>query len=114
MSIERFGDFELDHGAGELRLRGREVALQPRVFGLLSFLVKNRDRVVDKEELLSAVWPGMIVTDASLQRAISLARSALREGGFDEAIRTPSGAGSRRPSRPSRVPATRWAAPTPR
>jgi len=88
MSIERFGDFELDPGAGELRLRGREVALQPRVFGLLAFLVENRDRVVDKEELLSAIWPGMIVTDASLQRAISLARSALREGGFDGAIRT--------------------------
>lgn len=88
MSIERFGDFELDRSAGELRLRGREVALQPRVFGLLAFLVENRDRVVDKEELLSAIWPGVVVTDASLQRAISLARSALRGGGFDEAIRT--------------------------
>lgn len=88
MSIERFGDFELDRSGGELRLRGQEVALQPRVFGLLAFLVENRDRVVDKEELLSAIWPGVVVTDASLQRAISLARSALREGGFDGAIRT--------------------------
>jgi len=44
--------------------------------------------VVDKEELLSALWPGVIVTDASLQRAVSLARTALREGGVAGAIRT--------------------------
>lgn len=88
MRIERFGNFELDPGAGELRLNGRAVALQPRVFSLLAFLVENQDRVVDKDELLSAIWPGVIVTDASLQRAISLARSALRDGGFDSAIRT--------------------------
>ncbi len=88
MVIERFGDFELDRNAGELRLSGRALALQPRVFSLLAFLVDNRARVIDKDELLSAIWPGVIVTDASLQRAISLARSALREGGMDGAIRT--------------------------
>ena len=72
MTIERFGDFELDGSAGELRLRGRALALQPRVFSLLAFLVDNRERVVSKDELLSAIWPGVIVTEASLQRAISL------------------------------------------
>jgi tetratricopeptide (TPR) repeat protein len=64
------------------------VALQPRIFSLLAFLVENCERVVTKEELLSAIWPGVIVTDASLQRAISLARTALRNGGFENAIRT--------------------------
>jgi DNA-binding winged helix-turn-helix (wHTH) protein len=88
MPVERFGDFELDERAAQLRLKGRELALQPRVFDLLAFLVRNRDRVVDKDELLAALWPGMIVTDASLQRAVSLARSALREGGLGDAIRT--------------------------
>lgn len=88
MNVERFGDFELDRGAGELRLGGREVALQPRVFQLLAYLVGNRDRVIDKEELLSAIWPGLVVTDASLQRAISLVRTALRDGGLEDAIRT--------------------------
>src|SRR6185295_11259653 len=62
--------------------------LQPRVFDLLTFLVENCERVVTKEELLSAIWPGVVVTDASLQRAISLARSALRDGGLEDAIRT--------------------------
>jgi DNA-binding winged helix-turn-helix (wHTH) protein len=88
MNITRFGDFELDRGAHELRLSGRAVTLQPRVFSMLAFLVENHDRVIDKDELLSAIWPGVIVTDASLQRAISLARSALRKGGLEEAIRT--------------------------
>jgi DNA-binding winged helix-turn-helix (wHTH) protein len=88
MAIERFGDFELDLGGAQLRLRGREVPLQPRIFDLLAHLVRNRDRVVDKDELLAAVWPGVIVTDASLQRAVSLARAALRQGALADAIRT--------------------------
>ena len=50
MSIERFGDFELDRGTGELRLSGRTLALQPRVFSLLAFLIENHKRVVDKDE----------------------------------------------------------------
>jgi DNA-binding winged helix-turn-helix (wHTH) protein/tetratricopeptide (TPR) repeat protein len=88
MAIERFGDFELDADTRRLRLRGREIGLQPRVFDLLAYLVRHRDRVVGKEELLSELWPGVIVTDASLQRAVSLARGALREGGLEQAIRT--------------------------
>jgi len=95
VNVDHFGEFELDRGAGELRLRGREVVLQPRVFQLLAYLVGNRDRVIDKEELLSAIWPGLVVTDASLQRAVSLVRSALREGGLEEAVRTYSRRGYR-------------------
>ncbi len=95
MKVEQFGDFQLDRGAGQLRLRGREVVLQPRVFQLLAYLVTNRDRVIDKEELLSAIWPGLVVTDASLQRAISLVRGALREGGLENAVRTYSRRGYR-------------------
>lgn len=62
--------------------------MQPKVFDLLDYLVTHQDRVVDKEELLSSLWPGVIVTDTSLQRAISLTRSALREGGMENAVRT--------------------------
>jgi tetratricopeptide (TPR) repeat protein len=62
--------------------------LQPRVLDLLFYLVRNGDRVVGKDELLDAVWPGVIVTESSLQRAISLARGALRQGGLGEALRS--------------------------
>ena len=88
MPIERFGEFELDERAGGLKLRGSEVRLQPRVLALLAYLLRHRERVVDKDELLEALWPGVVVTDGSLQRAVSLARSALQAGGLDNAIRT--------------------------
>jgi DNA-binding winged helix-turn-helix (wHTH) protein/tetratricopeptide (TPR) repeat protein len=86
--VYQFAAFELDEQARVLRLEGREIFLQPRVFDLLSYLVRNRERVLSKDELLDAIWPGVVVTEGSLQRAISLARTALRQGGCDEAIRT--------------------------
>jgi len=86
--IHRFGNFELDEQRRELRLQGRERLLQPRVFDLLVYLVRHRDRVVGKEELLEALWPGVIVTDGSLQRVVSLARAALRDGDSPGGIRT--------------------------
>ncbi len=83
-----FGAFTLDEGRRELKLRGRDVLLQPRVFDVLAYLVRHRDRTVGKEEILATLWPGVVVTDGSLQRAVSLARSALREGGLPDAVRT--------------------------
>jgi len=84
----RFAEFRLDEDRRELKLRDREMALQPRVLDVLLHLVCHRDRVVPKDELLETVWPDAIVTESSLQRAISLARAALREGGLEEAIRS--------------------------
>lgn len=93
--IFRFAHYELDEGTRELRYRGREVFLQPRVFDLLVYLARHRGRVVGKDELLEALWPGVLVTDGSLQRAVSLIRTALRQGGLEEAIRTYSRQGYR-------------------
>src|SRR5687768_8148019 len=87
MSIS-FGRFVLDESARALRLDGQERPLQPLIFDLLVYLVRHRDRVVSKEELLTALWSGAIVTDGSLQRAISLLRAALREGNLDQAVQT--------------------------
>jgi len=88
MPVIHFSPFELDLAARQLRLGGEEITLQPRVFDLLAYLVKHKDRVVGKDELLSALWPGIVVTDASLQRAVNFARAALRKGGLETAIRT--------------------------
>jgi len=84
----RFAGFELDDDQRALRLDGEEIEVQPRVFDLLAYLVSHRDRVVSKDELLDALWPGSVVADGALQRAVSLARAALRRGGLDGAIRT--------------------------
>lgn len=83
-----FGDFELLEEQRALRLRGADVALQPLVFDLLGYLLRHRDRMVTKEELFDALWPGVIVTEGSLQRAVSLARGVLRQGGLENAIRS--------------------------
>ncbi|MGY4314435.1 winged helix-turn-helix domain-containing protein [Bradyrhizobium sp. JR3.5] len=90
-----FGLFELDEAGRVLLCARQEVALQPRVFDLLVYLVHHRDRVVSKDELLEAVWPDVTVTDNSLQRAVSSLRAALRKGGMEGAIRNLPGKGYR-------------------
>ncbi len=75
--LYRFDRFELDEAARQLRRDSAPVSLQPLVFNLLSLLVRQRRRVVSKDELLDALWPGVSVTESSLQRAVSLARTAL-------------------------------------
>src|SRR4030095_4917298 len=86
---------ELDQARRSLTAHGREIKLQPRVFDLLCYLVRHRDRVVSKDELLDALWPGTVVVDNALQRAVSLARAALAEVGVPDAVRTYSRHGYR-------------------
>lgn len=86
--VFRFGDLELDDAGRALRSPGGDVPLQPRVFDLLVHLLRHRDRVVSKEELVEAVWAGAFVTDGAVQRAVSMLRSALRAGGAEAAVRT--------------------------
>jgi DNA-binding winged helix-turn-helix (wHTH) protein len=75
--VHRFGDYELDETAGELRHRGRAVEIQPKPFALLALLVRERARIVPAREILDALWPDTSVTPASLSRAISHARRAI-------------------------------------
>lgn len=82
-----FGEFELDEARRELRLAGEVIPLQPRVFDLLALLADNRDRVMSKDELLNTLWPDVVVGDGSLQRAVSLARTALKHGGMQDVLR---------------------------
>ncbi|MCF3649592.1 winged helix-turn-helix domain-containing protein [Synoicihabitans lomoniglobus] len=93
--VHRFANLEIDVAARELRAGGRVLDVQPRVFDLLVYLARHHERVVPKDELLDAVWPGVIVADGSLQRAVSIARSALAQAGLKNAIRTFSRTGYR-------------------
>ncbi|MBE2212419.1 MAG: winged helix-turn-helix domain-containing protein [Opitutaceae bacterium] len=93
--IFHFDGFELDEARRELRRRGRPIEMQPRVFDVLLYLVRHRDRVVSKDELLSAIWPEVIVTDSSIMRAVSVIRSLLRAETRSDAIRTFSRQGYR-------------------
>src|SRR5687767_5106605 len=73
----RFDAFELDFQRRTLRRSGANVELRPLAFDALGFLVRHAGRVVTKEELIAAVWPGLVVTDDSVARCISDSRRAL-------------------------------------
>src|ERR1700755_700711 len=93
--LHRFEELEIDEQARELRAAGRVATPQPRVFDVIAYLARHRHRVVPKGELLDKLWPGVTVTDASLQRAVSVARSTCAGLGAVDAIRTFSRCGYR-------------------
>jgi len=75
--ILQFGPFRLDPEAGRLTRHGQPVALAPKAFALLQHLAGQPGRLVPKQELLSAIWPGVFVTDAVLKSTIREVRKAL-------------------------------------
>jgi len=77
----RFGAFELDLAAVELRCAGEALSLEPQVFGLLALLVENRDRLVSKDEIVEKVWDGRVVSDAAIASRVKSARHALGDDG---------------------------------
>ena len=91
-----FGAFVLDADLRELRGPDGRVEVQRKVLHLLFHLAANADRVVGKEELLEAVWPGTVVGDAVLSQAVRKARGALGDdGASQQLIRTVHGQGYR-------------------
>lgn len=79
MATDRYkiGEFTLDISQGCLRRGDIDVPLRPKSFALLQHLITNAGRLVTKDELLSKIWPNVIVTEDSLTRCISEARAAL-------------------------------------
>ncbi len=75
----RFGEFTIDTGRATLTRSGAAVALRPKSFALLEYLVRHAGILVSKDELLGAVWAGVAVTDDSLTRCISEVRAALSD-----------------------------------
>src|SRR5262245_40464376 len=75
--IHVFSECELDETRFELRRRGTVVKLEPKTFDLLAYLVRAADRVVSKDELLDAVWPGQVVSESVLPKCVAAARRAV-------------------------------------
>jgi adenylate cyclase len=76
-----FEDYVLDMGTRELRRGDAPVAVEPKVFDLLAYLIENRQRVVSKDNLIAEVWDGRIVSDSALFTRINMARSAIGDSG---------------------------------
>ncbi len=81
-----FESFELDDQCFELRREGRVLELEPKVFDLLVYLLRHRDRVVSKDELIDELWEHRAVSESVLTRCISLARRALDDAGEKQQI----------------------------
>lgn len=79
-----FGVHSLDVDRRELRRGANPVAVEPQVFDLLVFLIRNRDRVLSKDDLIEAVWAGRIVSDSTLTSRINAARKAIGDSGADQ------------------------------
>lgn len=77
--VYEFGRFTLDEEFFELRRGGELVLLERRVLDLVLYLIRNRDRVVSKDELFREIWSGRVVSGASLSVAMTAARKALRD-----------------------------------
>jgi TolB-like protein/DNA-binding winged helix-turn-helix (wHTH) protein len=77
----QFGECILDADRRELWRGGKAVHVEPQVFDLLLHLIKNRDHVISKDELLANVWQGRIVSDSTLSNRINAARQAIGDSG---------------------------------
>src|SRR5215218_3278457 len=92
--IYRFGDCELDEARQELRRGGVPRHLEPQVFAVLAYLVRHRDRMVTRTELLDQIWGSRFVTDSALASRVKAARRAVGDSGRQQAvIRTVHGRG---------------------
>jgi TolB-like protein len=84
--VFRFGDHVLDIERRELRRGAEPVALEPQVFDLLVYLVRNRGRVVSKDDLIDGVWGGRIVSDSALTTRLNAARKAVGDSGAAQRV----------------------------
>ena len=92
--IYRFGDCELDDRTYELRRAGVPCHLEPQAFEVLAYLVRHRDRVVPRTELIDQIWGSRFVTDSALASRVKAVRRAVGDSGREQAvIRTVHGRG---------------------
>ncbi|MDA9391661.1 adenylate cyclase 3 [Bradyrhizobium sp. CCBAU 45394] len=76
-----FEDYALDTDRRELYRATDLIVVPPQVFDLLDYLIRNRERVVSKDDLISAVWNGRSVSDAALTTRLNAVRGAIGDSG---------------------------------
>jgi TolB-like protein/Tfp pilus assembly protein PilF len=81
-----FEDCAFDTSRRELHRGGKVVSVAPQVFDLLDYLIRNRERVVSKDDLIAAVWDGRIVSDTALTTRLNVARGAIGDSGEEQRL----------------------------
>jgi DNA-binding winged helix-turn-helix (wHTH) protein len=81
-----FENYALDTDRRELRHGAVAVPVEPQVFDLLAYLIKNRERVASKDDLVAAIWGGRIVSESTLTTRINAARCAIGDSGAEQRL----------------------------
>jgi DNA-binding winged helix-turn-helix (wHTH) protein len=81
-----FDDYALDADLRELHRGQVAVPVAPQVFDLIEYLIRERNRVVSKDELIDAVWSGRIVSEAAITTRLNVARSVLGDSGDEQRL----------------------------
>jgi TolB-like protein/tetratricopeptide (TPR) repeat protein len=76
-----FEEYAFDTDLRELYRGAHVVPVAPQVFDLLDYLIRNRERVVSKDDLINTVWNGRVVSDAALTTRLNVARSVIGDSG---------------------------------
>lgn len=75
--VVAFGRYRLDSVRLELTHQGRPLALRPKVYALLTYLVAHPGRALGKQELMAFLWPNVVVAEDSLVQCVAELRAAL-------------------------------------
>jgi DNA-binding winged helix-turn-helix (wHTH) protein len=81
-----FDNYALDPDRRELRSGATVVAMEPQVFDLLVHLIRHREHVVSRDELIESIWSGRIVSESALSTRINAARSAIGDSGTEQRL----------------------------
>ena len=81
-----FEDYALNTDSRELRRGSDVVRVTAQVFDLLAYLIRNRDRVVSKDDLIAAIWDGRIVSDSALTTRLNVVRNAIGDSGEEQRL----------------------------
>jgi DNA-binding winged helix-turn-helix (wHTH) protein len=81
-----FEDYSFDRDRRELHRGAEAVTVAPQVFDLLDYLIRNRERVVSKDDLINAVWDGRVVSDAALTTRLNVARGVIGDSGQEQRL----------------------------
>ena len=79
-----FEEYAFDTDRRELHRGTDAVSITPQVFDLLDYLIRNRERVVSKDDLINAIWNGRSVSDAALTTRLNAARGAIGDSGEEQ------------------------------
>ncbi len=81
-----FEEYAFDTDRRELHRGADVVSIAPQVFDLLDYLIRNRERVVSKDDLFNVIWKGRVVTDVALTTRLNAARTAIGDSGCEQRL----------------------------